>query len=154
MKFTLNSYRDLGRCSYGTLRDSFDTEKDVIHLKGERVIIESIEDLFPFLWQTPGCAYHNNPEGKSVAAFSSKGTHWHHDYDESIKECERHIETIEKKIKKLEKSSDPRTSKRIEKLRETQKFDRQHADALKRICERCDAEMEELKLKLIEENKK
>ena len=154
MKFTLNSYRDCGRCSFGTLREWYDTEKEKILLKGIEVSIEKIEDLFPFLWQSPGCAYHNNDKGESVSNFGSVGTHWHHDYDKSIQECEKHIETIEKKIKKLEKSIDPRSAVRITKLRETQKWDREHADALRRICERCDAEMEEQKLKLIEENKK
>ena len=31
MIFTLDSFNDLGRCSFGTLKEKFDTEKDIIY---------------------------------------------------------------------------------------------------------------------------
>ena len=82
MIFTLKSYNDLGRCSYATLKETFDTEKDEILLNGNKVEIKKIEDLFPFLWTSAGIAVHT--EGKSRSQFFSTGTHWHHDFDESI----------------------------------------------------------------------
>ena len=39
MVFTLNCFNDLGRCAYGTLKESIDTEKDIIYLKGNKVEI-------------------------------------------------------------------------------------------------------------------
>lgn len=148
MIFTLKAYNDLGRCSYATLKETFDTEKDKIIFKGKEVEINKIEDLFPFLWQSPGCAYHDNVEHRSVSNFSSTGTHWHHDFDDSIAKGKKHIEQLKKKVAK-----GGVTEKRLAKWKQDIEFEEKHILALQRIQERCDTEMEEQKLKLIEENK-
>lgn len=147
MIFTLKAYHDLGRCSYGTLKETFDTEKDKIIFKEKEVKINKIEDLFPFLWQSPGCAFHDNVEHKSVSSFYSEGTHWHHDFDDSIIETEKAIAKLEKKIAK---KSD---SHLIKKWTEDLKWSKERYESLKRIVKRLDEEMEEQKIKLIEENK-
>ena len=154
MKFTLKHYRDLGRCSLGTLMDEFDTKRDQIKLKGESVCVESIEDLFPYLWQAPGISFHDRESKQSISEFTSKGTHWHRDYDKSIEEAEKHAKELEKRIKRLEKSPDPRSASKIESMRKTQKWDLDHASSLRDMCERLDREMKEQQRLLIEENKK
>mgnify|MGYP007032368840 FL=1 len=32
MKFNLKRFDDLGKCSYATLKDEYDTDKDIIYL--------------------------------------------------------------------------------------------------------------------------
>ena len=147
MIFTLNAYRDLGRCSYGTLKETFDTEKDKIIFKGKQVEINKIEDLFPFLWQSPGCAYHDNVEHKSVSSFYSEGTHWHHDFDDSIVRNDKEIAKLEKKIAKNPDSH------LVKKWTRDLEFCKEHNGSLKRMLKRLDEELEEQKLALIEENK-
>lgn len=144
MIITLKSFKDLGRCSYGTLLDEFDTEKDIIRLNGKKVEITKIEDLFPFLWQTAGISGHS-PSG-SFAEFHSHTTHWHSDYDESVIRCDKEIEKLEKKIAKKPDSH------LVEKWKRNIENEKKHRDNLIRIMKDCDAEMEELKMKLIEEN--
>ncbi len=66
MVFDLSEFRDLGKCSMGTLLDKFDTEKDKIYVmcaydsefggKYIEVKIKNIDDLFIFLWGLPGMA--------------------------------------------------------------------------------------------------
>ena len=96
MIFTLKNYNDLGRCSYGTLMDSFDTEKDEIFVNGKKVEIRSVSDLFPYLWQSAGSGSHI--DGMTTAHFFGPGTHWHRDYDERIKEHRKKAEKLEKMI--------------------------------------------------------
>jgi hypothetical protein len=146
MVFTLTNYRDLGRCSYGTLMDCFDTDLHTIIDNGERVKIEKIEDLFPYLWQSPGIACHS--EGKSTAEFHGSGTHWHWDFDESIKKHEKDIEKLRKKIAK-----DP-GSKKVDKWNTELEFLVEHTNNLRNMLIRLDAELEEQKKRLIEENSK
>ena len=146
MIFTLKSYNDLGRCSYATLKDVFDTDKDEIFLNEKKVEIKSIEDLFPFLWQSPGIAFHS--DGKSKAYFHSTGTHWHHDYDNSIVNCENEIKKLQKK---LEKNPDSKSAKR---WTESIKFENDHKASLINIQKRLDEELEEQKKELIKENMK
>lgn len=146
MKFTLKAYHDLGRCSYGTLMDEFDTEKDEIYDNDKKVKVRTVEDLFPYLWQSAGVAVHNN--GKSKSYFHGAGTHWHWDFDESIKDHEKDAIKFEKKA---------RTAPTIEKRRkyeEEAKYERDHNESLKTMLARLDAEMEEQKIALIEENRK
>jgi hypothetical protein len=145
MIFTLKSYNDLGRCSYATLKETFDTEKDEILLNGNKVEIKKIEDLFPFLWTSAGIAVHT--EGKSRSQFFSTGTHWHHDFDESIAKQEKYVKRRSKAVDKM------KDGPKKEKAQKDLAYIVQHIEALKRICKRCDEEMEELKQKLIEENK-
>ena len=146
MIFTLKAYRDLGRCSYGTLRDTFNTDKDSIYLNDYKIEVTKIEDLFPFLWQSPGSSGRNGDT--SYAVFHDHGTHWHWDFDRSIEREESEIENLLKKIRK----SDNR--EKIEQWQLKMNGHIQHRDNLKRICEESDREMEEQKKLLIEENRK
>ena len=145
MKFTLKAYSDLGRCSMGTLLDEFDTDTYKILDRGKEVTIRSVEDLFPYLWQTPGVAFHS--KGKHVADFCGTGTHWHHDFDDSILEYERDIRKLEKKV---DKATDP---KKKAKYQEDLDWAIHHVQSLKDMLKRLDSEMEEQKKQLIEENK-
>ena len=97
MVFTLKSYRDLGRCSYATLKES---EKNEIYLKDVKVEINKLEDLFPFLWQATAIGFYDNKEHKSVCKFYSDKPWWHNDYDKSIEECDKEIQKLNKKIAK------------------------------------------------------
>ena len=146
MIFTLKSYNDLGRCSYATLKDIFDTDKDEIFLDCKKVEIKTIEDLFPFLWQSPGMAFHS--DGKSKSYFNSTGTHWHHDYDTSIVNCKNEIKKLQQKIEKNPES------KSVTRWTENIKFENDHMTSLINIQKRLDEEMEEQKKKLIKENTK
>lgn len=146
MIFTFEHYNDLGRCSYATLKESFDSEKDEIYLNEQKVEIKEIQDLFPFLWQSPGIAFHSN--GKSKAYFYSEGTHWHHDYDKSIVRCENDIKKLQDKLKR-----NP-SSKRIDTWMNEIKTTSEHRQSLINIQNRLDKEMEEQKLELIKENTK
>jgi hypothetical protein len=129
----------------GTLLDEFDTDNYKILDRGKEVTIRSVKDLFPYLWQTPGVAFHS--EGKHVANFCCTGTHWHHDFDDSILEYERDIRKLEKKI---DKATDP---KKKAKYQEELDWTINHVHSLKNMLKRLDTEMEEQKKQLIEENK-
>lgn len=153
MVFTLNCFNDLGRCAYGTLRESIDTEKDIIYLKGNKVEINCLEDLFPFLWQASAmegsCIDSNTKVRTSTAHFYSVKPWWHNDYDQSIIECDKEIEKLTKKIAKGGVKDYT-----VERWRQNLKYAEERKDSLKEIIARLDAELEEQKLKLIEENKK
>lgn len=144
MKFTLNAYNDLGRCSMGTLLDEFDTEQYKILLDNKEVEINRVEDLFPFLWQSPGCYVRR--EGKQVSHFWSTGTHWHHDYDKSITDGLKEIEKLKNKMLK------EKDVKKAQKILEKMNFTADHINALQRICDRCDEEMKKQQEELIKEN--
>lgn len=146
MIFTLNSYRDLGRCSYGTLRNQFDTEKDEIYLNDYKIEVEKIEDLFPFLWQSEGVGGYS--DGKSFAYFSDMTTHWHRDLDGRIEEEANEIKKLKTKI---EKSKD---EKRTETLKEKLNMHEQMRISMMNLCNILDKEMEDQKNLLIEENRK
>lgn len=145
MIFTLKSYNDLGRCSYATLKETFDTEKDEIILNNSKVEIKKIEDLFPFLWTSAGIAVHS--DGKSSSQFFSTGTYWHHDFDESIAKQEKYVKRRSRVVEKM------KDGPKKEKAQKDLAYIVQHIETLKCICKRRDKEMEELKQKLIEENK-
>lgn len=144
MIFTLKSYSDLGRCSYGTLMDEFDTDINTIFSNGKEVKINSIEDLFPYLWETAGISVHDGK--RSVSHFSGPGTHWHNDFDESIKRYEKHIVQMRKKIAK-----DP-DHRLAGKWKNTLEWEEKHVAKLKEMLSRYDEMMEEQKKLLIEEN--
>lgn len=144
--FTLKSYNDLGRCSYGTLKDTFNTETDKIYLKGKLVEINTIKDLFPFLWQQPGISGHC--DGLTTAHFNTAGaTHWHQDFDESIMESDKRQKALEKKIAKT--TDKKKKTKYNAELQDEIK----HKKSLQNILQRCDKEMKEQQKLLIEENK-
>ena len=145
MKFSLKSYNDLGKCAYATLMDEFDSEKDEIRLDGKKVEINTIDDLFQFLWNIPGIASHDNVKHTSVSEFYSTGTWWEHRYGESIKENEAELKKLEKRLGKAADSRKPKIQEQIKGLSE-------HIEALKRIVKRNNDEMETLKEKLRHEN--
>lgn len=146
MIITLKAFRDLGRCSYGTLKETFDTERDVIYYNDEKVEVTCVEDLFPFLWQAPGVAGHT-PEG-SFAHFHGTGAHWDFDFNPSIARCkwdERHLEKRISKEKNLKKQG---------KLYEKLLHIIDHRVKLENIIKRNDEEMEKIQRKLNKENSK
>lgn len=138
MKVSLKGYSDLGKCAYATLMDEFDSEKDEIRLNGKKVEIKTIDDLFPFLWNIPGIASHDNVKHTSVSDFYSTGTWWEHRYGESIENGKQEISKLEKRLKRAADSRKPKILQRIESERE-------HIESLERIIKRLDEEMEERK---------
>ena len=145
MKVSLKSYSDLGKCSYATLMDEFDSEKDEIRLDGKKVEISTIDDLFQFLWNIPGIASHDNVKHTSVSEFDSTGTWWEHRYGESIENGKREISKLEMRLKKVDDSRKPKILQRIESERE-------HIESLERIIKRLNEEMEERKEMIHHEN--
>lgn len=113
MKVSLKSYNDLGKCAYATLMDEFDSEKDEIRLDGKKVEINTIDDLFQFLWNIPGIASHDNVKHTSVSDFYSTGTWWEHRYGESIENGKREISKLEMRLKKLPTRESRRSSTRL-----------------------------------------
>jgi len=138
MKVSLKGYSDLGKCAYATLMDEFDSEKDEIRLDGKKVEINTIEDLFPFLWNIPGIASHDNVKHTSVSDFYSTGTWWEHRYGESIELHEEEIHKLEKRLAKAADSRKPKLQQQLESEKESIK-------SLKRIIKRLNEEMEECK---------
>ena len=136
MIFTLKSFRDLGRCSYGTLKETFDTEKDIIYDFNTKVEITCVEDLFPYLWQAPGISGHT-PKG-SYAYFNGANTHWHEDFDGSIRRCDVDVKKLEKKIDKT------RNENQIAKYKAEIDDLLKHKARLIEIVNDSDAEMEEM----------
>ena len=107
MKFSLKSFRDLGKCSYGTLLEEFDTEVDCIKMfksfttfETEDVKINSLEDLMPYLWAIPGVRTYDNVTHKSVAIFSSAEPWWiTRGYTLTARECNQEMEIIKQKLR-------------------------------------------------------
>lgn len=146
MIITLKAFRDLGRCSYGTLKETFDTERDVIYYNDEKVEVTCVEDLFPFLWQAPGVAGHT-PEG-TFAHFHGTGAHWDWDFSPSITRCKYDERKLEKCISK------EKNLKKLEKLHEKLLRIQNDRVKLEDIIKRNDEEMEKIQQKLIKENSK
>ena len=146
MIFTLKHYNDLGRCSFGTLRDTVDTEKDEIYLGDKKVEIKNIEDLFPFLWQSPGCWTRNGDH--TISRFSVEGTHWHLDFNPSLKRELANVARLEKKIAK------EKIPARTGRYRQDIEWSNKHIESICRLLEWHDSMLEEQKKELIEENRK
>lgn len=144
MIFTLRNYRDLGRCSLGTLREVWNTEKDEIYLQGKKVEINRIEDLFPFLWQPSGSWCRNGD--RTVSHFNSEGTHWHHDYDSSVERSEADAG------KYREKSDKAKSERARERYRQRMESEMEHAGTLRQMMKRLDVEMRAQQEALIAEN--
>ena len=98
MVIKLDGYSDLGKCSYGTLLNDFDTELHDIYLNGQYVKIEKVEDLFPFLWQHSGVSVHNGD--KEISHFSEKGTWWRQLYEGGIKRSDKRVHYYLSKLRK------------------------------------------------------
>lgn len=145
MKVSLKGYSDLGKCAYATLMDEFDSEKDEIRLDDQKVEINTIDDLFQFLWNIPGIASHDNVKHTSVSDFHSTGTWWGHRYGESIENGKREISKLEARLKRAADSRKPKILQQIESERE-------HIESLERIIKRLDEEMEERKEAIRHEN--
>lgn len=154
MKFTLKAYNDLGRCSYGTLKEEFDTERDVIMLNDYKIEVSKIEDLFPFLWQQPGSS--SRSKDGTYAVFHDHGTHWHQDFDESIENYDKEIQKLMCRMSKLKAKENPTLKESGRAYNLTVKIGEQidRRNRLKNMLDQMDAEMEEQKKLLIEENRK
>ena len=106
MEIKLKSYSDCGKCSFGSLisEEGFDTDRDVIKLNGKIVEINSVEDLFPFLW-TSYCGF-SKDNGKIYYIFNDTGYWWdwyyknpsQETYDKLIK---NRIESVENQKERL-----------------------------------------------------
>ena len=138
MKVSLKSYSDLGKCAYATLMDAFDSEKDEIRLNGKKVNINTVDDLFQFLWNIPGIASHDNVKHTSISDFYSTGTWWEHLYGKSIKMHEKKIHKLEKRLVKAAETRKPKLQQQLESEQESIK-------SLKRIIKCLNEEMEECK---------
>lgn len=145
MKVSLKGYSDLGKCAYATLMDEFDSEKDEIRLDGQKVEINTIDDLFQFLWNIPSIASHDNVKHTSVSDFYSTGTWWEHRYGKGIENGKREISKLEARLKRAADSRKPKILQQIESERE-------HIESLERIIKCLNEEMEERKEKIRHEN--
>ena len=145
MKVSLKGYSDLGKCAYATPMDEFDSKKDEIRLDGKKVEINTIDDLFQFLWNIPGIASHDNVKHTSVSDFYSTGTWWEHRYGESIENGKQEISKLEMRLEKAADSRKPKILQQIESEQE-------HIESLERIIKRLNMEMEERKEKIRHDN--
>lgn len=74
MIFDLKSYRDLGHFSLGTSLKKFDTKSISIYLNDKKVRIKKVEDLFPFLWNSPGMS--SRFCGEECHSYNKTGPWW------------------------------------------------------------------------------
>lgn len=144
MIIKLNGYSDLGKCSFGTLLDDFDTELHDIYLDGKYIEIKKVEDLFPFLWQHSGISVRNGD--KEVSHFSEEGTWWRHQYEGGIKKSDKRILFY---MRKLRKEKD---LKKQEKIIKQIKSELSYINSIFSYITVNDERMEEIKQKLIEVN--
>lgn len=144
MFIKLDGYNDLGKCSFGTLLDDFDTELHDIYLDGKYIEIKKVEDLFPFLWQHSGISVRNGD--KEVSHFSKEGTWWRHQYEGGIKKSDKRILFY---MRKLRKEKD---LKKQEKIIKQIKSELSYINSIFSYITVNDERMEEIKQKLIEVN--
>ena len=145
MKYTLKSYNDLGKCSYATLMEEFDPQRDKIFVSGVEMKIDCLEDLFPFLWQSPS-VYSRNPDG-SVAHFNGPGTHWHQQFDRAQ---EKRLERVMKlDAKRCADDSDKKRTQYQSKIAEEMNDLVSIYNMLESLDKRRDRQIE----RLIEENR-
>jgi hypothetical protein len=145
MKVKLSTYNDIGKCAYGTLMDEFDSDRDIIRLDGKRVEINTLDDLFQFLWNIPGIASHDNVNHTSESDFHSTGTWWEHLYGESIKLHEKKIHKLEKRLANAAETRKPKLQQHLESEQESIK-------SLKRLINGLNEEMEKHKEMIRHEN--
>lgn len=145
MKVKLSTYNDIGKCAYGTLMDEFDSEKDEIRLNGKKVEINTIDDLFQFLWNIPGIASHDNVKHTSVSDFDSTGTWWEWRYGKDIKWHEEKINKLEKRIAKADGDKKSKLQQKIE-------WNRKSIESLKRLINALNEEMGKYKELIRHEN--
>lgn len=98
MIIKLDSYNDLGKCSFGTLLPEFDTDKEKIYIVENgykmQIKIESVEDLLPFLWANSGASCNNEHYFASIKPW------WYYEYHGLItkgtEECKKLLKKIQK----------------------------------------------------------
>jgi hypothetical protein len=146
MIFDLHSFRDLGRCSYATLKPTFDTEKDHIHLGFEEVTIARVEDLFPFLWRAPGSYCSDGGQTHAFFQRLSPDSHWHADYDPSIARDEAEAAKLGKKLAK-----DP-GNRNAAKWKANLEYYRTTADGLRKLVDQLDAERKGIEQQITRDN--
>lgn len=145
MIFTLKAYNDLGRCSYATLRDSIDTERDKIYDDGKLVKIEKLEDLFPYLWRQPG-EFAKDENGSNAFFHGSVTTHWHEEFDDTVKEYDDQCKSIVMEMTKKTGAEFYELSLKLEEIDSRKKV-------FVRMLEQCDEDMAEQQRELLEENR-
>ena len=146
MIFDLHSFRDLGRCSYATLKPTFDTEKDHIYLGAEEVTISRVEDLFPFLWRPVGSSSRNGDVTHAHFSRLSPDSHWHSDYDPSIARDEAEAAKLGKKLAK-----DP-GNRNAARWKANLEYYRTTADGLRKLAARLDEERKGIEQQITRDN--
>ena len=146
MIFDLRSYRDLGRCSYATLKECFDTGKDHIHLGVEEVTITRVEDLFPFLWRPVSASVRNGDVTHAHFSRQSPDSHWHADYDPSIAMDEAEAAKLERKLAK-----DP-GNRNAARWKSRMEYYRTTSDGLRKLVARLDAERTGIEQQILRDN--
>lgn len=76
MVFDLREFRDLGKCSTGSMLDYWDTDKCTIHTDGDKVEIQKVQDLFPFLWRSAGISSGSADGTRNFFFFGKSGYWW------------------------------------------------------------------------------
>lgn len=108
MIIDLKSYNDLGKCTWLTLSDSFDTSRDHIYLAvfnydGKltkcEIPVETLDDLKPFLWANPFVSFREGGECHHIFA-ELHPEPWWKKYEGIIKDYEQDTEEIYNRIKK------------------------------------------------------
>lgn len=145
MIFTLKAYNDLGKCSYATLRESIDTERDKIYDDGKLVKIEKLEDLFPYLWRQPG-ELAKDEKGSNAFFNGSVTTHWHEEFDGTVKEYDDQCKSIVMEMMKKTGTEVYELSLKLEEIDARKKV-------FVRMLEQCDEDMAEQQRELLEENR-
>lgn len=120
MIFKVKNFNDLGKCSFGTLLEKFNTNKDHIYIAARtfndmstfseafvEVKINNIDDLSKFLWCIPFVSTNNN------YFFTSTNEWWKLEFNECI---ERNKTDIEKYTKSLEKTKDVKRKDKLTKM--------------------------------------
>ena len=142
----LRSYRDLGRCSYATLMDRFDSGKDHIYLGYAEVEIRRVEDLFPFLWRACGSYSRNGDVTHAHFGSGSPDSHWHADFDPSIARHEADLRKLERKLRK-----DPGNRNAYKWARQAE-YEKTSARELRHLVDRLDEERRHIELQILKDN--
>ena len=110
MRFNLENYDDLGKC-VGPWREFFDTEVDHIYVSSldkdgklisEELPVNSLEDLFKYLWAIPWLCTYSKDKGLSVC-FGRKEPEpwWNSERERGWKNyCEERWDEVKNKIRK------------------------------------------------------
>lgn len=136
MIYDLKNFNDLGKCSMGTLIETFNTDDYEIYLlkdgaefsfekdSFEKIEITCFDDLLELLWSNPALSHSNNETHKHTLYFSSKRTWYENYYGRVMNDSVDYLlKTKRRKREEIVRYADIYASakKRIEKLDEQRK---------------------------------